>query len=100
MFLLLPAYRASRFVVTINTIQTDDVHTGGVTTTLRPRQRRGRRHLMPALGCDVECVCHSIVVVTNMVIPVTGVIRERDDLLQLISLGELILKFSYPDGRK
>ena len=99
---LLPAYHAFDFV---DTIQTNDVHTGGVHTTLRPRQWRGRRHLMPALGCDGERVCHFIVV-TNMVIPDTGdcpvtrVIRETNDLLQLISLGELILEFSYPDGRK
>ena len=96
---LLPAYRASIVVDTINTIQTDDVHTGGVNTSLEPRHWRGRRHLMPAPGCDVERDRH-IVVVTNMVIPVTGVIRERRELLQLISLGELLLKFSYPDGKK
>ena len=54
---LLPAYRASNFV---DTIQTNDVHTGGVHTTLRPRQWRGRRHQMPALGCDGERVRHII----------------------------------------
>ena len=99
---LLPAYHAFNFV---DTSQTDDVHTGGVHTTLRPRQWRGRRHQMPALGCDGERDRH-IVVVINMVLSdtgfllFTGVIRETNDLLQLISLAELILKFSYPDGRK
>ena len=60
---LLPAYRASNFV---DTIQTDDVPTGGANTTLRPRQWRGRRHRMPTLDGDGERDRHIVVCSRNL----------------------------------
>jgi hypothetical protein len=74
---LLPAYHSSKLV---NTIDTNDVDTQGHDTTFAPRAQRGRRHLMPALGCDGGGRNHLIVVVVNMVVPDPRVIREANDL--------------------
>jgi hypothetical protein len=92
---LLPAYRASNFVATIDT---NDGDTQSHDTTIRPRVQRVGWHEMPALGC-VGSGRH-IFSRNNMVVPDARFISETGDLLQLITLGELILKFSYPDAWK